>query len=314
MKTLKTRLKNGVKNCYLLEGDDFYLYDRVFSMIKKACNISLEDFDLVKFDDENFSMQNLLNALESMPFESDYKLVSVKSISKISENDKKLLLNYLENPSPSSVVVFFDFFNKFDFIKPFSDFVDCKRFDKATASAVIVKEFNKRNKQISSEAVDTLLDYCNGYLYKVMNEIDKLAFYDLDDNFVTKKLVEYISIKDNEYVIFELTDALGQKKGDKAVSILDQMIKQPGVLSLITNHFRRLFFISVSDYSDKELASFFGIKEFAVSKLKAQVKNFSKMQLKKIYSLLEQVDYNIKSGAMLQDNGLYYLILSILYI
>lgn len=65
---------------------------------------------------------------------------------------------------------------------------------------------------------------------------------------------------------------------------------------------------------DKNLASLLGVKEFAISKQRQQVKNFSKMQLKKIYALLEQVDFNIKSGAMLQENAVYYLILSILYI
>ncbi len=314
MKTLKARLKNGVDNCYLLEGEDFYLYDRAFVMLKKACNIGLEDFDVIKFDDENFSMQALLSAAEVMPMASDYKLIVVKNVSKIGENDKKMLQNYLNNPAKTTVIVFFDYFNKFDFIKNQCSFVDCRRFDSATASAVIVNEFAKRNKQISSEAVNSLLDYCNGYLSRVNNEIDKLCYYDLNESLVTKKLVEELVTKDSEYVVFELTDALGKKNADKALTILNQMSKEQGLLGLITSHFRRLFFISISDMNDKNLAALLGVKEYAISKQKQQVKNFSKMQLKKIYALLEKVDFNIKSGAMLQENAVYFLILSILYI
>ena len=314
MKTLKTRLKNGLDGCYLLEGEDLYLYDRAFSMIKKACNIGLEDFDIIKFDDENFSMQALLSAAEVMPMASDYKLVVVKNVAKVGENDKKLLLDYLKNPAKTTVIVIFDYFNKFEFIKNDCAFVDCRRFDKYTASAVIVNEFAKRGKQISAEAVDMLLDYCNGYLSRVNNEIDKLCYYDLNESLVTKKLVEELVTKDSEYVVFELTDALGKKNADKALTILNQMSKEQGLLGLITSHFRRLFFISISDTDDKNLATLLGVKEYAVSKQRQQVKNFSKMQLKKIYALLEQVDYAIKSGAMLQENAVYYLILSILYI
>ena len=177
---------------------------------------------------------------------------------------------------------------------------------------MVVKELEKYNKKISKEALDTLYDYCNGYLTRMMSEIVKLAYYDLDEPLITKKLVESCVSKDNEFVIFELTDALGKKDGDKAITILNQMPKE--VLGLITNHFRRLFFISTSGLDDKALSSLFGIKEFAVSKQRQQIKNFSKMQLKKIFALLEKIDYDIKSGAMLQENAVYYLVLSILYI
>ena len=312
MKTLKNRLKERVEPCYLLQGEDYYLYDRAFSMIKKACDISLPDFDLVKFDDENFTMKVLVDSAEVLPFGSGKRLIVVKNVTKFSENDKKLLLSYLEKPAMSTVIVIYDFAQKFDFIKNVVAFVDCKRFDKLTGSAVVVKELEKYNKKISKEALDTLYDYCNGYLTRMMSEIVKLAYYDLDEPLITKKLVESCVSKDNEFVIFELTDALGKKDGDKAITILNQMPKE--VLGLITNHFRRLFFISTSGLDDKALSSLFGIKEFAVSKQRQQIKNFSKMQLKKIFALLEKIDYDIKSGAMLQENAVYYLVLSILYI
>lgn len=312
MKTLKNRLKEGVEPCYLLQGEDYYLYDRAFSMIKKVCDISLPDFDLVKFDDENFTMKALVDSAEVLPFGSGKRLIVVKNVAKFSENDKKLLLSYLEKPAMSTVIVIYDFAQKFDFIKNVVAFVDCKRFDKLTGSAVVVKELEKYNKKISKEALDTLYDYCNGYLTRMMSEIVKLAYYDLDEPLITKKLVESCVSKDNEFVIFELTDALGKKDGDKAITILNQMPKE--VLGLITNHFRRLFFISTSGLDDKALSSLFGIKEFAVSKQRQQIKNFSKMQLKKIFALLEKIDYDIKSGAMLQENAVYYLVLSILYI
>lgn len=314
MKTLKTRLKNGLENCYLLEGEDYYLYDRAFAMIKKACNIAVPDFDFVKFDDENFSMQALVDSAEVLPLAGQYRLIVVKNVSKISENDKKLFLDFLKKTVPSTVIVIYDYLNKFDFAKDKVAFVDCRRFDKKLGSAVVVNELSKLNKQISAEALDTLWDYCNGYLTRINNELYKLAYYDLNDPLITKKLVESMVKKDNEFVVYELTDSLSRRDGDKVLQIVDKLSKEQGIIGLITNHFRRLFFISTSDMSDKQLASLLGVKEFAISKQRQQVKNFSRMQLKKIYTLLEKVDYDIKSGAMLQENALYYLVLSILYI
>ncbi len=314
MKTLKNRLKEKIENCYLLEGDDIYLYDKAFSMIKKASKIELEEFNLSKFDDENYTMQAVIDACEILPMGSEYKIVVLKNIIKYSENDKKLLQNYLKNPSKTTILIIYDFYDKLSSLKQIMTFVDCKRFDKKTSISILLNEFSKRNKQISAEAIESLLDYCNGYLTRAMNEIDKLCYYDVTDPLITKKIVDNLVTKDNEFVIYELTEALGQKNSDKSIKILDSMSKEQGLLGLIVNHFRRLFFIATSGLENKDLANLLGVKEYAIAKQRSQTINFSKMQLKKIYSLLEEIDFNIKSGAMLQENALYYLVLSILYI
>lgn len=314
MKTLKNRLNEKLENFYLMEGDDYYLYDRAFSMIKKESGITIEDFNIIKFDDENYSMQQALDACEVMPMGDNKKIVLIKNVAKVSENDKNLLEKYLKNPLDSTILIIFDFVGKFVSFKDKSAFVDCNRLEQNIAMNFVAKEFSKRDKQISREACEKLLEMCNGYLTKVVNEIDKLAYYDTIQPLVTKKMVEELVIKDREYIIYELTEALGQRKSDKALEILDRVVKEQGILTLIINHFRRLFFISTSQLDDKALASMLGVKEFAIKKQKLQTKNFSKMQLKKIYAILEEVDFNLKSGAMTQENALYFLVLSILYI
>lgn len=314
MKTLKLRLKEGLDNCYILSGEDYYLYERGAEMIKKVSGVTLEEFNIVKFDDENFSMKGLLDACEVMPMGGDVRLIFVKNISKIGEGDKKLFEAYLESPVKSTIIVIFDYLDKFSWVKNCQR-VDCRRFDSKTALGVIAREFENRGKQISTEAGETLLDYCNGFLTRVNCEIDKLAYYDMTSPLITKKMVEELVSKETDYVIFELTEALGQKNGDRALKILEKMVKEVGVLGLITNHFRRLFFISIStDMTDNALSGLLGVKEFAIRKGREQIKNFSKMQLKKIYSLLEEIDYKIKSGQMLTENALNLLVLSILYI
>lgn len=314
MKTLKNRLKQGLANFYLLEGDDYYLYDRAFSMIKKSANITLEEFNLTIFDEDNFTKDGFLSACEMLPMGDERKIVVLKNIAKITENDKKIIENYLKTPLESTILIIFDYFDKFSTFRGVGELVDCKRFDRSLATNFVVNEFAKRDKQISGEACEALLDACNGYLTRVVNEFDKLAYYDLNDHLVTKKLVEMMVNKDVEYVVYELTEALGQKNGDKALKILDQMGKEPGLLGLVTGHFRRLFFISTSELDDKTLSTLLNVKEYAIKKQREQIKNFSKIQLKRIFELLEDVDYKIKSGAMLSENALYFLVLSILYI
>lgn len=314
MKTLKNRLKAGVKNCYLLEGDDLYLFDKAILMIKRACNLQLEEFNFSVFDDENYNIKSVLASCEVLPMASEKKVVLLKNIAKITENDKKELEKYTKSPVSSTILIISDFDGKLASLKAGCEFVDCKRMDRSLATAVIVADLKQKGKQISGEACATLLDYCNGFLTGVMNELDKLVFYDLNDPLITKKMVENTVTKDIEFTVFELTEALGKKNSDKAIKLVTLMEKDNSTLALITNHFRRLFFIAISDMDDAALAGLLGVKEYAVAKARQQAKNFSKMQLKKIYALLEKVDYAIKSGQMLYNNALYYLVLSILYI
>ncbi len=312
MKTLKTRLKEGLSNCYIMSGDDYELYLRAFNMIYNRAQLNLPDFNMVKFDDENYTMIGVINACEVLPMGDNYRVILMKNIEKISENDKKMLNSYLDNPSPTSILIIFDFYGKLGSVKN-AQLVDCNKFDRATLTNVVAREIEKKGKQISGEGLEKLIDYCGGSLTRIMSEIDKLVYYDLDEQLITASLIEKMVVRDDEVIIYELTDALGQKNGDKALKCLEKL-KKEGIFGLISNHFRRLFFIAISDLPDGELANLLSVKEYAIKKQRMQVKNFSIKQLKKIYSLLEEVDYMIKSGAMLQDNALSYLILSILYI
>ena len=91
------------------------------------------------------------------------------------------------------------------------------------------------------------------------------------------------------------------------------MEKDTKTFALVLNHFRRLFFVAVSDMNDKELSELLGVKEFAVTKARTLAKNFTKLQLKNIYEMLNDVDFYIKNGQMQIENALYYLIFGILY-
>ncbi len=313
MRTLKSRLKNGLATCYILSGDDYELYTRAFNMIYRRTEMNLPDFNLVKFDDDTYSMVAVINACEILPMGDNYRVILVKNVAKLGENDKKMLNSYLENPSPTSILIFFDTNGKLDSIKN-AQLVDCNRFDKNMLSQVVVSEIEKRGKKISAEAVDKLIDYCGGYLTRIVSELDKLIYYDLENSLITASLVEKLTARDDEVVVYELTNALGQKDGDKAITCLEKLKKDSATFRLIAEHFRRLFYISMTDMSDAELAGLLSVKEYAIKKQRAQGRNFSTIQLKKIYELVEEVDYMIKSGAMLLEEAIYYLILSILYI
>ena len=313
MKTLKLKLSKEIKNAYLVQGEDFYLFEKAKSMILNACKIQMPDLNISSFDEDNFTAKAFLDSCEAFPIGDEYRIIILKGITKISETDKKEILAYLKNPVKSTVIIILDYVSKFDFLKKNVEFIDARRMENSLLVKIIVNDLSKLGKTISLEAVNALIESCNGYLTKIQNEIIKLAYFS-DDLLITKQLVDKIVIKDMEYTTFELTEALASRNGDKALRILSLMDSEIGVFSLISNHFRRLFFISISEMTNLDLAEYLGVKEYAILKARNQLKGFSKIQLRKINKLLEEIDFNVKSGKMNSKNALYFLVFNILYI
>lgn len=313
MKTLKKRLSEGLARVYVVEGDDYYLFDKAFLMIKNACGITLDDFNVNIFDEESFSTDKLFAATELLPIIDEKRLVVIKG-GKLSEGDKKRTTEILLHIPKTTVVVVLDYNKNFEFLKKDFVLVDANRMDKELVKKLITAYLARISKKIDADAMDELIESCNGYLTRIMNELNKLVCFDLDGENITKESVDKLVNKDIEFSVFELTEALSKKDGDKAIRLLKLMEKDQGVFALISNQFRRLFYASISDLTNAELAGLLGVKEFAIMKARQLAKGFSKAQLKKICSLLEEMDYAVKSGAMLQTNALYLLVFNILYV
>ena len=243
-----------------------------------------------------------------MPIAGDFKLVQVKNLEKISEKEKQAIQNIVNSIPPTTCVVI-------DLGKNLKltggEVVDCSNLDRQTLVKYINGEVLKNNKKISAEAASLLIEFCSSSLTKISSELPKLcAFADNIDVETIKQLVA----PDEEYQIYELTEALGNRNKNKSIKLLSLMLekKETALVSLISNHFRRVAFCSLSDYSNDELAGMFDVKPYAVLKARNQSKFFSKVQLKNILALLEEVDFMIKSGKMQSDNAIYYLVLKIL--
>lgn len=307
---LATKLKEKVDNVYLLSGDDRYLKQTAYKLIRRATIV--EEFAFLnetRFDNENWDINRFEEAVSSMPMGSNYKLVEVKNLEKISEKDKQNLQNIINSISPSTCLVVE--LNK-NLKLTGGTVVDCSNLDHATLSKYINSEVAKNGKKINPDAVNLLIEFCSLNLTKIITELPKLCAY--TDEINADAVKELVS-PDEEYQIYELTEALGNRNKDKSIKLLHLMLekKETALVPLISNHFRRVAFCSLSDYSNDQLAEMFDVKPFAILKARNQSKFFSKVQLKNILALLEEVDFMIKSGKMQAENATYYLVLKILH-
>ena len=306
---LASKLKEKVENVYLLSGDDSYLKQTAYKLIRRATiNEELAFLNETRFDNENWNIEKFVEAVSSMPMGCNFKLVYVKNLEKLPEKEKQNLQNNINSIAPTTCLVV-------DLNKNLKltggTIVDCSNLDNATLTKYINGEVLKNGKKIQLDAINLLIEFCSSNLTKIITELPKLCAYadEIDLNAV-KQLVA----PDEEYQIYELTEALGNRNKNKSIKLLSLMLekKETALVSLISNHFRRVAFCSLSDYSNDELAEMFEVKPFAILKARNQSKFFSKVQLKNILALLEEVDFMIKSGKMQAENATYFLVLKIL--
>ncbi len=310
---LPKKLKEDIASLYVLKGDDSFVINSATKHISNACGNDLADFNKAIFDSENFSVNKFSESVMVMPLGVQKRFILLKNITKLNEGDKKSLGAVLNNfPNTTCVTIIYN--DTWKFLK-IGTIVDCGKMDFDMLSKYISIELKKSNKRISPEALKSFIELCSYNMTKISTELKKVSSY--SDDIIEKDDILALVTADEEFQIFELTESLGSKDGARALKILANFLqkKEPiqVIFGMISNHFRRVAHASISGLPPAQLAEYFGVKEYAIVKAREQAKYFSKIQLKNILALLEDVDNMIKSGKMSAENAIYYLVFKILY-
>lgn len=317
---LKRSLKIKIENNYLLHGNDNFLLNKAFDLIKDVLNLEPFEMNFVEYSVNEINFEDVVNSLNTLPIFSEHKLVYVKvaSESKVSNVDN--LIMYLKQINPSSIFVLnvFDKIKEFEKLVPLFNQVDCNKVDEKTISQFVELLLKEHDKQIASDAMKKLNEYCLYTLSLITQELQKVIAFVGTRTLIEISDIESIVTKNVEYQVFDLTESLATKNAARAFGVLgDIKMKKDNektLLSLISSHFRRLLHISLSKDNKAELSALLKVKEYAVTVALNQVKLFNQRQLKKINELCLQAEYEVKSGVMNFAYATDYLILQILNI
>ena len=164
---------------------------------------------------------------------------------------------------------------------------------------------------VDDSTLNYLIEIAGIDLQNLMNGIRKLIEYAGEGNTITKSAVNELAIKQIESVIFDLTDNLGNKKIEKALEVLDNLVyqKEPLQRILITlyTHFKRLYLCALAVKNNVDVISALNLKpnqSFLVNKYKKQTSYFNIDQLRDLLDELINLDYNSKIGNIDIDIGL----------
>jgi DNA polymerase-3 subunit delta len=290
---------------YLFFGEDKYRLKARVNELLDAHRGNAGDINISVIEDK-FDFPSIKNEAEALPFLSDKRLLVVKNALKskdkaLSENLTKWLpsapestdIIFIEDETPDQRTSLYKNIVKNGKVEIFTE------LKPAEVINWIKKMVQDKQAQISPEAATLLQIYCGSDLTRISTELDKLASY---DPHITKTNVEKLVDAGFFNSIFELMDAISEKKAKKALDILNKSLdtgeNEIYLLSMLARQVRNLLIIKdLSEHrlSESEIVGKTHLHPFVVKKSLQQSRNFTANELLALHGNLVGLDLAFKS-------------------
>ncbi|WP_331722116.1 DNA polymerase III subunit delta [Alkalithermobacter thermoalcaliphilus] len=319
-------MKKGVYHkLYLFYGKESYLLDNVIKVSKESLNESFLEFNFSIIDGKEINLQDLINAVETLPFMDEKKIIILKDFELIkgkkklfSQEDEKKFIDYLENIPNTSIIIFIvygDIDKKKSIVKTIQENGVVLNCDKLTGNELVKwvhKKFKENKIQINQTDLMyflTIQDYENKNSSKTLsdleNEINKIAFFVGKDNKVTKEIIDKLSPRKIDNDIFRLIDAIEAKNATLAIKTLRDMILDGQshfmILSMIARQFKIVLQckeLRMKGYSSKLISQKLGIHPYVATKALRYSQSFDDERLINILNDCLEIDFSIKNGLL----------------
>ncbi len=322
IKDLKNR---KYKPIYLLHGDEPYFIDQISDYIEHHLLSDAEKgFNQTVLYGKDTDVMTVLGASKRYPMMADYQVVLVKEAQEMkwgSESDDKKsvnpLLNYLESPLPSTILVFCYKYGKFDKRKKTYKAIEKSGlvFESSTLydskiPAWVESYLTDKGYKINQQASLMLAEYLGNDLSKIANELDKLMLNVAPGQEITLKHIQDNIGISKEYNVFELQAALAKKDAFKVNQIINYFEANPKanpivlVLGNLNNYFTKvLVYHYVKDKSPQNLARELGVSPYFVKDYEQAARSYNYGKTMQIIGYLREYDLKSKGVESNTDHG-----------
>ncbi len=250
-KDLTQALKKGqIEPIYFFFGPETYLRDEAArSIADQAMSGTL----LHEFNDSTFNLtsddaRDAIAAAEQLPMMSQRRVVRIKNLAKLKEADEEVLLNYVNRPVDTSVVIFIT--EEIDKRKKLAkvlmagaafEFQPLKLNELQAWIRFYLKDLTA---EIEPQALQRILETVISDLHTLANELNKLAAAALPSGRITTELVDSLVGRSREHMNWELSDHIVSRNRRGALKtlkdLLDDGVEPLLLIGLIAGTYRRM--------------------------------------------------------------------------
>lgn len=311
MKELDLLLKN-IKNkvyqpIYFFHGDEPYYINKAVDALEE--NVLTEEekaFGLNVIYGKETDILSVLGLARQIPMMGDYQLIIVKEAQdlRFGEAEREALFTYINNPSPTTILVFAHLYKKVDGKTKFASalkksgglFLSEKIKDYQLVGWISDK-LKKMQVKAESNVANLLEESLGNDLLRIENEIEKLKMMLLPGETLTSSHIElHIGIS-REFNVFGLVEAIEGRREEEAMRIAhflskgkDKDILTSVIGNLTTKFINFIFFHSMSGQSQEEMAKVMQVNPKAIYFVAPNARNYPLKIATRALSIVREFD------------------------
>ncbi|MGG7144554.1 DNA polymerase III subunit delta [Clostridium nigeriense] len=317
---LEGEVKKGkIDNSYIFCGlDEELIKEGISLVVNSTVDKSLLDLNYIRLDGLTTTFDDIMNACETMPFMGDRKVVVVYRASFLKDKTDSAgtktyneILKYLKDLPPYTVLIMYYLFNdkrdtpkKSNKVRALDKVSKVVHFDKLKKDRYYKKVedvFKEKGKEIGKIELRYFAEKVQNNFDIIRREADKLISY-TGNRGVTKSDIDKLIANSSEDDIFDLVDFISQKKAEKALDLLYELLSKSDqhmlIISNIENNFKRLYEIKISLQNGarvNDISNKFKLPTFVCEKLINQCSKFSVKQLQRLMEICLETENKIKT-------------------
>lgn len=315
------QLKNDLKNkdfkpLYILYGEEDYLKSHYLHELQAALvEPDFAEFNFQEFEGKNLTPEILTEAVESYPAFSERKLVVVRDFDlyKPPAAFQGMLAELLGDlPEYICLVFYYDLLpfkaDKRTKMQAILDktacFAEFSHLEERELIAWVKRRVRALEKDIDTDTCAYFLFLCGNSMTNLATEIEKAAAHSTLHE-IKKYSIDEVCTRVLDAVIFDLTDAITEKRFEKAIAIVGELLAQKNtevaIFSAILRHIQRMYAAKLSEQShgsSKELFSLIGSNSsFYAQKLIRAAREVTLPWLRDAIRICGETDAALKSSS-----------------
>jgi DNA polymerase-3 subunit delta len=252
-------------------------------------------------------MDEILSTARTLPFISSRRVVLVRSLEKIkaASGDAALLVTYLENPVPETVLVLMteDTMAGKGWSKKLAGLCEEVAFRplKGRALAAAVRQLAEEKEiRIGPEAVERLVDETGADLTRLSQEVEKLSLAAGPGGEVGIADVHLLVCGYAYQTMFQFVQSVCDRDIRKSMTLAANLFEAGadpgGLIGMLAKRLRILWYLTGDDSGRRgKVPSSFRVQSWQISDLQRQAAGFGRSELELLLEDLLRMDHSVKS-------------------
>jgi DNA polymerase-3 subunit delta len=300
---------------FLMEEENERLLDKILSPKERGLNLHV-------FSGEEHSAQEIVQAAQTLPMFSQYRFVVVKEADQLEEDKVKILLRYIENPSPSTCLVLQGLTlgpwrGHQAEIERVGKVVEFSRLRGKSLMSWLRSKMAEKGKTLSEAAADYLVEMVGDNLFHLESALEKAFLMAGERRTVELSDIDGMVADIKLSTVFDLTDAISRQDVEKALGVLDKVMGSkalsfrkneeatkmgdpiPLLLNMMARQYRLIWRAKVLKSREApvgEVVKELRMSPWMVKSLIDQSRNFSEFSLREGILKCHRTDLAVKRG------------------